>query len=326
MPRILGLDIGGANLKGAHSDGLAHAIRFPLWKDPSGLEREVRHLLERFPPYERLAITMTGELCDCFADQAEGARFILKAVRKVTPVPMRVWNLQGGFFSFQEAMENPRWVAAANWLAQATLAARLIPRGSGLLIDIGSTTTDIVPLREGRPVPAALADPERMACGELIYTGARRTPLCAVLGSEVAAELFATMADVYLVLGDLEPAAADRDTADGKPFTPPFARARLARMRCADPASCSEADSVRLAERARARQVDLLVRSIRGCLNRLAEPKTILLSGSGAFLRRYLQPRLKIDTWLSLAEVWGREQAIAACAWAVAVLASPGPG
>src|SRR5262249_5084485 len=159
--------------------------------------------------------------------------------------------------SFEEAWRRPAAVAAANWLAQATLAARLAPEGAALLVDMGSTTTDIVPLWNGKPTPAALADPERMAASELVYTGAARTPACPRLGPEVAAELFATMADVYHVLGDHAPDEHE-PTADGKPPTLPNAHAHLARLRCADPATFPHEESLRLAQRARDKQLEIL--------------------------------------------------------------------
>jgi len=67
--------------------------------------------------------------------------------------------------------------AAANWLALATYAGRLAPRGPAVLLDVGSTTTDVIPLQDGTPVPRGRTDPERLESKELVYTGVRRTPL-----------------------------------------------------------------------------------------------------------------------------------------------------
>jgi uncharacterized hydantoinase/oxoprolinase family protein len=83
------------------------------------------------------------------------------------------------------------------------------------MIDIGSTTTDIIPLDKGRVAVRGRTDTERLRTGELVYAGIRRTPLCALatelpLGQGppigLAAELFATSLDVFLTLGDLDPA------------------------------------------------------------------------------------------------------------------------
>ena len=72
----LGLDIGGANLKAANLDGWAKSVPFALWRDPNGLVSALQDLIAAAPPADQLAITMTGELCDCFQTNAEGVRHI----------------------------------------------------------------------------------------------------------------------------------------------------------------------------------------------------------------------------------------------------------
>ncbi len=328
---ILGLDIGGANLKAAHSGGGARCASFPLWRDPSGLERALADLLQQFPAFARVALTMTGELCDCFASQAEGVRFILEAARRAAgDVETRVWGFgearEGGvFLSWDEAASSPARVAAANWLAQATFAGRLAPGAAALLIDMGSTTTDIVPLWEGRPVPGAKADPDRLAKRELVYTGASRTPVCAVLGEEVAAEFFATMADVYQVLGEREP-AGDESTADGRGVGIDNAHARLARMLCGDPATMPRERTMELARAARDRQEGMLREAVAAVGRSLPEkPTAVLISGSGAFVLRRLLRGLMAEgsrKCIDLVEEWGEDLAGCGCAWAVAQLLS----
>ena len=82
-------------------------------------------------------------------------------------------------------------------------------------------------------MPLGRTDPERLQSGALVYTGARRTPVCAVLGGtahpplRVAAEWFATMLDVYLLLGDIRENELDTNTADGRPATRAAAAARI---------------------------------------------------------------------------------------------------
>src|SRR5262249_41491473 len=148
--------------------------------------------------------------------------------------PVGVWQMGGGFVDLQGARAKPLTVAAANWHALATFCGRHVPRGPALLVDAGSTTTDIVPLHDGRPAPRGWTDPDRLRCRELVYSGVRRTPLCALMGGEGAAELFATTLDVYLVLGLIAEDAVDCRTADGRPATRVAAHGRLARMLCAD--------------------------------------------------------------------------------------------
>src|SRR5216684_674216 len=140
---VLGLDIGGANLKAAHSGGLARSLPFALWKNPIGLADALAHLLADVPSYDQLAVTMTGELCDCFATKREGVVAILNAVEAVAgQTPVRVWQTDGRFVEPAAAREAPLLSAAANWLALAIFAGRFIPSGPALVIDTGSTTTD----------------------------------------------------------------------------------------------------------------------------------------------------------------------------------------
>ena len=133
-----------------------------------------------------------------------------------------------------------REVASANWLASASLAARR--SGEGLFVDVGSTTTDVLVLAEGGVAHEGSTDRERLATGELLYTGLTRTAVMAVAGEApfagrrvaVMNELFATTADIYRVLGELVEAADQHPAADGGAKTPEASARRLARMIGAD--------------------------------------------------------------------------------------------
>jgi probable H4MPT-linked C1 transfer pathway protein len=323
-PRVLGLDIGGANLKAAHTDGTANSRPFALWKRPGELAAALRDLVASFPAFDRMALTMTGELCDCFATKREGVRHILAAVTEIAgPTPVAVWRTDGNFTDLAGADGDPLPTAAANWLALATWAGRFAPEGPALLIDIGSTTTDIVALLDGRPIPEGRTDTERLWSGELVYVGVRRTPVCTLLGLRGAAELFATTQDLYLLLGTLAGDASDCDTADGRPATQEFAHARLARMLCGDAESISRKRTLRLARRCHRRLCLGIGRAVRRQVLRLPGPPRVMTSGSGRFLALEAwfatpnQPPLRLA---SPGEFRYPGIAAAACAYAVAVL------
>jgi len=219
--------------------------------------------------------------------------------------------------------------AAANWLALATYVGRLAPQGPGLMIDIGSTTADVIPLVDGQPVPRGRTDPDRLRSGELVYTGVRRTPVCALLAERVAAEWFATAHDVYVLLGLLPPEPENRSTADGRPMTPDLAHARLARMLGGDAEVTSAAETRALAERAFARQRTLVRDGIEQVVARLpGPPQTVIFSGAGEFLAEYAWDesaparRLPRPALYSLADWNGPGCSEAACAYALAVLAA----
>ena len=321
---VLGLDIGGANLKAATSEGRALSVPFALWREPQALPDRLRDLLRQVP-HGGLAVTMTGELCDCFGTKREGVNAILDAVVKAAPgTPTKVWSTTGQLVTVAEARADAQRVAAANWQALATFAGRFAPDGAALLIDIGSTTTDIIPLWNGKPRPKGRTDYERLHSSELVYTGVRRTPLCAVMNTRVAAELFATMHDVYLLLKKLPEEPENRDTADGRPATIACAHARLARMLCSDHEHLSVAKAIRLARAAHEFQVHEIGRAVQIVADALpAPPLVVIISGGGEFLARAaLKAVAKPRGYrvISLGRKSSPGVSAAACAYALAVL------
>jgi uncharacterized hydantoinase/oxoprolinase family protein len=354
MPaNVIGLDIGGANLKAATATTEARSRPFELWKHPGKLGDELRHFLEDWQPAQ-LAVTMTGELCDCFETKRDGVHRILAEVERAFPqASIRVWSTEGKFLPPVEARHDYLKVAASNWHALATLSSHSLLAGrraseaedgkprlrvglpenldSALLIDVGSTTSDIIPIYQGQPIPVGFTDLERLKSKELIYTGVRRTPICALLHEGIMAELFATTLDAYLRLGLIPDHAADCHTADGRPATAKRAHARLSRMLGGDPEITPEEETYQLALMVYERQRSVLVNAIRTVAARLPEPpRAAILFGSGEFLARAAwidyAAQLDRDTaepmqLISLAERLGPEVSAAACAYAVAVLA-----
>ena len=340
---ILGLDIGGANIKGADEAGRTLSRPFAIWKHPERLADELALILREFPLTERVAVTMTAELADCFATKSEGVRFILDAVEvSAGLLPVDVWTTAGRFVSASDAVSQPMLVAAANWQALATWSGRqflapachssLVTRHSALLIDIGTTTTDIIPLVAGRPVATGLTDVGRLQTGELSYSGVKRTPLCAIAHAvpfrdgycPLAAELFATTLDIYLLLGDIVEDEQDLETANGKPATKSAAHDRIARMLCCDRDEVSFNEAVEIARFLADVQRQRLAGSLERVASRFETPvETVIVSGSGSFLARRLvaENRRTVSAKLvSLDEQLTSGIAEAACAYAVAQL------
>jgi (4-(4-[2-(gamma-L-glutamylamino)ethyl]phenoxymethyl)furan-2-yl)methanamine synthase len=322
MHDVLGLDIGGANLKAAHTRCSVCSVPFALWKNPKGLANALRSLIAGVPHYDMLAITMTGELCDCFANKREGVQAILTSVAEVAGnKPVRVWTTRGEFLSLEEAFREPQLVAAANWLAAATLSGEYLPDGAALFVDVGSTTTDVIPLWQGKPIPTARTDVGRLKSGELVYTGVRRTAACSLLSSGVAAELFATTLDAYLLLGLVPEDEEDCNTADGKSATKVWAHVRLARMLGGDGDCVSKQETLTLAQEVMERQIERISLGMDTVGRRLREtPKTVVLAGSGEFLAHAVAAKRALPT-ISLASELSPALSEAICAYAVALLA-----
>jgi probable H4MPT-linked C1 transfer pathway protein len=330
----IALDVGGANIKVAHGGGQVRTVPFEVWKRPDELGRAVAAAAAALPSCSRAAVTMTAELCDCYPTKTVGVNAVLDAVvAALSGCSIVVWGVDGEFHSVAEVRRQPQLAAAANWLALATLAARLVPQSRGLLIDIGTTTTDLIPLDCGRVAARGRSDTVRLQTGELVYAGIRRTPICA-LASELplrgvptglAAEIFASTLDVYLLLGEIDPNPGDLSTADGRPATVAAARDRLARMVGADRDGFSASDALDFAGAADFCLLNrLLLAAQRVCQTTIGRPAAAVIAGSGDFLARRLALRViePAGPIISLKEAWGALASSAGCAYALAALAS----
>jgi probable H4MPT-linked C1 transfer pathway protein len=334
----IALDVGGANIKAAHSCGQARTLPFELWKRPDELGTVLAALAATFPPSDRVALTMTAELCDCYPTKAGGVNAVLDAVVEALPGrPVSVWGIDERFHGLEEARRTPLVAAAANWLALANLAARHVPLGEGLLVDIGTTTTDLIPLKDRRSYAQGRTDTERFQTGELVYAGVRRTPICALatelpfrgVPTGLAAEIFASTLDVYLIRGEIPSDPKDLSTADGRPATAVAARDRLARMIGADRDGFTEVDAAAFADAADEALLSRLEAAAhRACGAAGVRPRAAVIAGSGAFLARRVARRLigSEDPIVSLSDAWGPVASSAGCAHALLVLAAEQAG
>jgi probable H4MPT-linked C1 transfer pathway protein len=285
---------------------------------------------------------MTGELADCFETKAAGVQCILAAVSEAADGRhTRIYLRNGRLVTPQVAQRSPELVAAANWHALASYAGRFAPQGASILLDIGSTTTDIIPLHDGLPTPVGFTDLQRLVSGELYYSGVQRNPVCGVAqtaayrGSEVplAQEYFATIGDVYMILGDLPEVPTNLETADGRPATKKNARARLSRMVCADVDEFNHRDAVNLAHSIANHQQSQITRRLDQVVEHLRGPlQKIITSGVGEFVgrriavARFPNAREESSPVISLKHELGRASSIAAPAHALAVLAREAGG
>jgi probable H4MPT-linked C1 transfer pathway protein len=333
----LGLDIGGANLKAATASGWAHSAHFALWRDPDSLAAALQELIRDAPAADGLAVTMTGELCDCFRSKADGVRHIVSAVESVAANrKVAVYFTDGRFASCSQAKDSPRLAAASNWRALAELACRYVECGLGLLIDIGSTTTDIIPIQRGVVAARGRTDTERLIARELVYTGVGRTPVCVVVRNlpwgettcPVAAEVFSTTADAYLLLGKTSEDRTATGTADGKPLTIEFARQRLGRQICEDVGEFPESWFARAAAAIKEAQQAEVSQAVTEVIAQMAQrPAYVVVSGSGEFLARDIANSAAGDCrMISLEKTLGIGISRAAPAYAVAVLAGEAAG
>ncbi|MDH4981096.1 hydantoinase/oxoprolinase family protein [Hyphomicrobium sp. D-2] len=335
MSITAGYDVGGAHLKVALAEnGRTVAVRqipCPLWQGLAALDdafASARDLTERAQQH---ALTMTGELCEAFPDRVTGVAAILdRMVRLTAQAPLRIWIGPRGMGSPEQARAHPLDVASTNFLASAALAGRQV--ANALIVDMGSTTTDIIPVVGGIPVPRGLSDGERLRSGELVYSGTTRTDVsCAAkraqldgITQRLAAGNFANMADVRRVLDTLPDDVDQHPTLDGRGKSQPESLERFARCFGRDAAEFS-ADIWRLsAAEIAAQQMDDIADAIQHVLatSKLPADAAIIAAGVGAFEIAALAQRLNRQH-LSFADIANADESCrdwaTRCAPAVAV-------
>ena len=288
MNGVLGWDIGGVNTKVARVEGdvvIAVRIRpFEIQHAPDTLAQLLGELARAVgaQPRDAHAVTMTAELSQVFRTKGDGVAFVLDQVEAAFPDALvRVYAVDGTFASTTVARDAPLSVAAANWAATARLVARTWP--DAMLVDTGSTTTDIIPIVAGEVAATGRTDPERLSAGELVYTGAVRTPVEAIAATVpylgratgVSAEGFALAGDVHLWRGQLPPGDYSVPTPDGRPATRAFAAERLARVVCADRTMLDDAGVSAIADAVWQAQVARIAHALR----RVAARHPTLLRG-----------------------------------------------
>ena len=302
---VIGLDVGGANTKAAVVDRDA-PIRivsepFELWREPDGLADAIGSVVGRLElPGAPVALTTTAELVDVFASKREGVLSVLKAAARALPGRrLRVMTTAGELVDLAQARAAPLACAAANWVATALVVARSLP--DVILLDCGGTTTDVIPIVGGEVAARGRTDVERLLAGELIYTGALRTNIAAVVSSvpiggepcPVSTELFAISADAHLLRGSLTAAQCTCTFPDDRGTSPAEVRSRLARVVCADPEQLAEGDLEAIADTAHEAQVAAITAGLRRVAARVPAGTGVLAVGVGAFLARAAADRCR---------------------------------
>lgn len=305
--KILGIDVGGANLKHVvvehgydftGAGGSFGETPFPFWTDYKSFAAELANLRKSTPfdSVDGVAITMTAELADCFESKRQGVHFIVDEIERVfSDSCCRYYDTRGDLKDAKAAKFGWAETAASNWHASAWYLFEREKLKDGFLVDIGSTTADIIAVKRGMPVSAGATDLDRLKTGELLYAGIGRTPVCSVASNidlngasvSIARELFATMDDVMIWLGMAAPSDESTGTADGRPRSKRACRSRLCRMLCADDLDLSDAELDQLAEQCLAKLQTLIAKKLTKVRDFHPEiPATFIVTGSGKWLAK----------------------------------------
>jgi len=338
MLNLVGWDIGGANIKAARLlwqageivDSRVVVHPFEIWRKRENLPGMLEQIGDELgiALTKAMAVTMTAELSDTFRSKREGVLSILDTINQVFPnIPIYPLSLEGDFVPLSEARQHPLDFAASNWLASGLYVAHR--HCDCILMDVGSTTTDIIPIREGRVICTGRTDMERLTSGELIFSGILRTNPNTIGGQvpingrmcRVAAELFTLMADVYLWLGYISPESYTCPTADGRAKSRQASKERLARLVCADAEMLNKEQLFKLARYLFEKQLQQLIEALCQVLSRIDNgyQMPLAVAGAGAFLAAEAGTHLGI-TVLDLAKEWGVKATAALPAQAAAYL------
>ncbi len=300
---LIALDIGGANIKAADGRGWTDVSPFPMWLKWELLRSKITSFLSHRP--KKVVATMTGEIADCFPSRKSGVTHIVNSLCAAAgDASVGIYTTEGDLLSPQQAIDNYHTAAASNWHAVARLAASLTSTEDAVLLDIGSTTVDIIPIRNGQPQPLAFDDASRLTTGELVYTGIERTPVSAILNEilhgnvsrPVSSELFARSQDAWILLKELPEQHSSTDTADGKPATLSAARIRLARSMLLDPELFSMHDARFAAEQIATAQGTLITAALQKVMLRSKlKPRIFVVSGHGKQLSQQVIHDLSMD-------------------------------
>lgn len=342
--KIIGWDIGGANIKATLieiRDERAIRIKtithyFPIWVE--GKERlpiilnKLREEIAEESLIDAVGLTMTAELSDVYETKKEGVNHVLDCIMGAFPKEQAfVLDVDAKLRSIEEARKDYLKIAGANWAGTAWMVSKWIK--DCILLDIGSTTSDIIPIIKGRIVARGKTDLERLINGELIYTGALRTNVATIVESvpirgimtRVSSELFALSGDVHLILGNISQDEYMTETTDRRGKTRKETLSRLARVVCADSGMLEEDEIVNMAEYIYKKQTDKISDGIMQVYSSIRafvkDNLSLVLTGVGRnFLGRKSAERLRFGSAFDLAQKIGRDASVATPSLAVALM------
>lgn len=247
--KIAGFDIGGANTdlaiidfdQGGDIENIKADFRYlPMWMKNEELGNYLLDLIgDEITQLDAVGVSMTAELVDAYKTKKEGVLDIVKKVEDTFEIPVAYVGFSG-MMNAAQVNSDPLHVAAANWIATSQIAS--IMSSNCILVDVGSTTTDIIPIKNGSECAMGRSDLERLGTGELVYTGTLRTNVAALVDKvpfddgwfRVSSELFAISADVHHVLGNITTEEYSCDTPDGAGKRKKDSLRRISRVLCGD--------------------------------------------------------------------------------------------
>jgi len=257
-----------------------------MWKENTQLQRYLEKLIKNDPDIDVVCVSMTAELADGYLSKKEGVLDISKQVMNVFNDKKVFFVTFDGLKTYNELKNNPLIAAAANWIGTAEIIKYI--EEDCIFMDIGSTTTDIIPIKSKKECALGHSDLERLSTGELIYTGMLRTNLSSIVHSvpiyekdtRVSSEFFSITADVHRILGNINEEDYTCPTPDGKEKDIISCKRRLARLVCADLDTLENDEIIKLAKYLETKQICQIYDGLKEVVER-TNIKTVLVTSIG---------------------------------------------
>ncbi len=223
----IGWDIGGAHTKYTISSNnsvksVSYIVPLQLWKSLDPLKELINDIHDKYNMSYTIinGFTMSGEMCDIFTNREEGVKKILSLFNRSLSKNY-IYTSKYGIIPIKKYI-NYEYIASMNWHIIAYYLKDFYK--NIIAIDTGSTTTDIMLIKNNKCINQRVDDHSGLKSTELMYTGILRTPIFSVVKYisfnrqkyYLIPEYYATMADIYRVLGVIEPKEDYSATADGR--------------------------------------------------------------------------------------------------------------
>ena len=289
---MIGLDVGGANIKIA-TDESYEIIYFPIWKKLNEFNELLQSIQQKYKA-NKACVVITAELSDVFKRKEDGIKKISNELESVFD-EVYYLDMEGNIVN---KIDDPKRFMATNWIASCKF---LLEEGyrNFVFVDIGSTTTDIIPVRD-RVI--GKSDLQRLLDRELIYIGVLRTPTFHLTDFNTATEYFSITADVFRVTGDIAEKDYTCETPDNRGKSYEDCLNRLARLFCSDLTEISRDFLIRFAMSVKERFIEILESELAKL--KLKGFKTVIGCGIGEFLIREAVKRIGME-YVSVEEEFG---------------------
>ena len=340
LVNVLGLDIGGANSKATFlktQKGTVKEIEtlleyFPIWKDrkeslPKVLEK-LKTKLAGTKSVDGVGVTITAELSDAYRTKREGMNHVLDCVCQVfVGVPLFVLDVEANLLSVEEARRESLRVASANWAATGWMVSKLV--NDCVVVDVGSTSTSIILIIDGKIAAEGKTDLEKLQNGELVYSGSLRTNVATIVDkipvkgkmTRVSSELFSQSGDVHLLLGNITEKEYTTETCDGRGKTRDEAASRLARVVCADTDMLTEQEIMGIARFVYGKQVEQIADGLKQVSDRAKQVKMAVVTGLGReFLARKAAEKSGFNKVIAMEELLSADAAVVSPSVGVALM------